>query len=91
MAVLPLTARTLLAQSELKVSSNAQPRSAPLMGQSKPEGGDGLREAFTDRTVKLTDLLDMEDELSAKLLEYFEKNFDVDLEKLRSRHRAGSM
>jgi len=39
---------------------------------------------FKNETIMVTDLMKRRDIPSLKLLEYFEKNFDVDLEKVRS-------
>lgn len=40
-------------------------------------------ENFVNSNTMVTDMLRMDDDLSAKLLEYFEKNFDVDFKKLK--------
>lgn len=42
---------------------------------------------FIDKTPKVTDMLEMNDDLSKKLVEYFEKNFDVDFEELKQKYK----
>lgn len=41
---------------------------------------------FQNSTVMVTDLMERNDSLSIRLLEYFEKNFDVKLQNVKEKH-----
>lgn len=41
---------------------------------------------FQNNTVMVTDMMERKDKLSTKLLEYFEKNFDVKLHNVKERY-----
>lgn len=41
---------------------------------------------FQNNSIMITDLMEKSDSLSIRLLEYFEKNFDVKLENVKKRY-----
>lgn len=43
---------------------------------------------FQNNSVMVTDLMEKSDSLSVRLLEYFEKNFDVKLENVKKRYSS---
>lgn len=45
---------------------------------------DKNQKTFIDNIIRVTDLIDMKDEVSKNLVEYFVKNFELDIEKLRT-------
>lgn len=47
---------------------------------------DKCTEPFKNNTVMLTDLMEKTDPLSKGLLEYFEKNFDVNLSRVKQKY-----
>ena len=52
------------------------------------EDADMEETAFTDDSPKVTDLLQSRSEHAARLLEYYEKHFDADLQALLQRERS---
>lgn len=47
----------------------------------------GLDKPFVNDNIMVTDLLEMDDDISRRLVEYFDKNFDVNFEKLKEESR----
>lgn len=47
----------------------------------------GGEEPFVNNNIMVTDLLEMDDDISRRLIDYFDKNFDVDLDRLRVEYK----
>lgn len=57
------------------------------MVKTLPMKGKRQEEPFVNSNVMVTDLLEMDDDISRRLVGYFSKNFDVDFDRLREEYK----